>query len=295
MQKLRVSLEWFLNPDHLPMVLGIVLGKYKEHGIDVELIEPTDHYDGFRDLVDNKIDIHINEPLHLFEHYFDGIKSLGCYFETDGGVMIRESSIDKLKSDKQIKITTPASNSVTNKIGFEVLKRYAKKEGFNISKDNVEFIENDFYHIDNMLKDDSLDGAWLCFYNFEGIEAEHRDFKNLFINQHNSPYPNFSALEMMSTEQILDTKEELISKFVIITNDMVKYAKNNPIESSKIYYEYSKNDKNAIMDNIIIDSIDRFISPLNSSEDKWYELYKFLEELEIISIDISKYSKIFKI
>jgi putative hydroxymethylpyrimidine transport system substrate-binding protein len=50
----------------------------------VELITPTEHYDGFEELKTGTIDLHCNEPLHLFEHYFDGLKSLGCFFETRG-------------------------------------------------------------------------------------------------------------------------------------------------------------------------------------------------------------------
>ena len=28
--KLSIALEWFLNPDHLPIIAGIQTGKYKE-------------------------------------------------------------------------------------------------------------------------------------------------------------------------------------------------------------------------------------------------------------------------
>ena len=174
MTNIKVSLEWFLNPDHLPMVTGVATGKYKEAGLDVEIIQPDEHYDGFEDLKAGKIDIHTNEPLHLYEHYFDGLKSLGCFFETRGGVMIRADRVEKLKANGKIKITTPASNPVTNKIGFEIIKRYAQKNGFVIDRENVEFVETDFWHINNMKNDESFDGAWLCFYNFEGVE-EDRD------------------------------------------------------------------------------------------------------------------------
>ena len=125
MTKIKIALEWFLNPDHLPMIAGVVTGKYKEAGIDLEIIAPDEHYDGFEQLKSGEIDIHCNEPLHLFEHHFDGLKSMGCFFETRGGVMIRKDRVEKFKSNQPIRITTPASNDVTNKIGFEILKRYA--------------------------------------------------------------------------------------------------------------------------------------------------------------------------
>jgi hypothetical protein len=292
MTKISIALEWFLNPDHLPMIAGIVKGAYKDANLDVEIIEPKEHYDGFSELHNKTIDIHCNEPLHLFEHYFDGIKSLGCFFETRGGVMIRKSSIERLKTNQKIKITTPAANDVTNKIGFEILKRYALKNGFELSRENVEFVETDFWHIKNMKNDESFDGAWLCFYNFEGIEAEYEGFENLFIDQYESPYPNFSALEFMSTKDIVDEKGEAICDFLRVTNEMSSFLKQNPNDAKEIYYSYTKEAQSELMDNIIIDTLFRLNDDFKSDSKKWEELYKFLEELQLVQITQEQYDNI---
>ncbi|MCD4756808.1 MAG: ABC transporter substrate-binding protein [Arcobacteraceae bacterium] len=295
MTNIKIALEWFLNPDHLPMIAGIVSGKYKENGIDLEIIQPTEHYDGFEDLKNGKIDIHCNEPLHLFEHHFDELKSMGCFFETQGGVMIRADRVEKLKANQPLKITTPAANEVTNKIGFEVLKRYAQKEGFELSRENVTFVETDFWHINNMKKDESFDGAWLCFYNFEGIEAEFKGFENLFIDQNLSPYPNFSALEFMTTDAVIKEKGESLCKFLEVTNEMAKYLQGNIEDAKKIFYEYSSDKKSELMDKIIEDTILRLKTDIKADEKKWLELYKFLEELELVKLTDKQYNTIWEI
>jgi len=295
MTKIKIALEWFLNPDHLPMIAGVVTGKYKEAGIDLEIIAPDEHYDGFEQLKSGEIDIHCNEPLHLFEHHFDGLKSMGCFFETRGGVMIRKDRVEKFKSNQPIRITTPASNDVTNKIGFEILKRYAQKEGFELSKENVTFVETDFWHINNMKQDESFDGAWLCFYNFEGIEAEEGNFENLFIDQHLSPYPNFSALELMTTDEIITKKGEALCQFVKVTNDMAKFYQKNTDDAVEIFYEYSLEQKTHLMDKIIEDTIPRFETDIKADGKRWYELYKFLEELELVKLTQEQYNNIWEI
>ena len=292
--KIKVSLEWFLNPDHLPMIAGVVTGKYKEAGVDLEIIQPEEHYDGFEDLKTGKIDIHCNEPLHLYEHHFDGIKSLGCFFETRGGVMIRADRVEKLKANGKIKITTPAANPITDKIGYEILKRYADENDFVIDRENVEFVETDFWHINNMKNDESFDGAWLCFYNFEGIEAEMEGFHNLFIDQFESPYPNFSALEFMSTQEIIDEKNEGLCNFIKVTNEMAAYLRNNPVEAQSIYYDYSKEEKSALMDKIIEDTILRFQTDIRADSEKWRDLYDFLEELGLVKLSQEEYNKIWE-
>ncbi len=294
MTKIKIALEWFLNPDHLPMITGIKTGKYKEAGIDLEIVAPDEHYDGFEQLKNTDIDIHCNEPLHLFEHHFDGLKSMGCFFETRGGVMIRKDRVEKLKSNQPIKITTPAANEVTNKIGFEIIKRYAQKEGFELLRENVTFVETDFWHINNMKNDESFDGAWLCFYNFEGIEAEAKNFENLFIDQNLSPYPNFSALEFMTTDTVIKEKGEALCKFIEVTNNMAQYCKENIDMAKFIYFDYTQQENNNLMNKIIEDTIPRFETNIKADDKRWNELYKFLEELELVKLTEEQYNKIWE-
>lgn len=290
--KIDIALEWFTNPDHLPFIYGVMSKAYEEVGLEVNIIEPTNHYDGFEALKKGEIDIHINEPLHLFEHYFEGIKSLGCFFETNGGVMIRKSSVEKLQQNQKIKITTPAANEVTNKIGFEILNRYAKKNGFTIDFENVEFVQTDFYHIKNMMENPSFDGAWLCFYNFEGIEAKLCEFENLFVDTSLSPYPNFSALELITTEDILKTKGEAITKFIEVTNEMIAIINVDKRRAKEIYYDFTQEEKSILMDKIIEDTIPRFDLYIKPNENRWIELTNFLEELEIVKLSENEYKNI---
>lgn len=294
MTQLKIALEWFLNPDHLPMIAGIQSGVYEEHGLEIKLIAPDEHYDGFEYLKNGQIDIHCNEPLHLFEHYFNGLKSLGCFFETDGGVMIKKASVQKLRNNQPLRITTPAANEVTDTIGFEILKRYARKEGFELDRHNVEFVQTDFYHIQNMKKGE-YDGAWLCFYNFEGVEAEYEDFPNLFIDTHRSPYPNFSALEFMTTDSIIDQKGEALCKFIEITNEMSQKLQQDLQFAKNCYYNYSQEHPSELMDRIIQNTITRFDTNIQANNKRWYDLWRFLEELNIVKLSLEEYDKIWQV
>ena len=65
----KLALEWFLNPDHLPFLVAKNKGLFKNLNIDVEIIEPDDHYDGFLELEKENIQFATNEPLHLIEKY----------------------------------------------------------------------------------------------------------------------------------------------------------------------------------------------------------------------------------
>ncbi len=293
--KLTLTLEWFLNPDHLPFIAGVATGAYKQSGLDITIIEPDDHYDGFAELQHQSIDLHINEPIHLFEHYAPNLRALGCFFETDGGILMRQSSMDKLKNNQPIRICTPAAEDKTNRIGFEILARYAKKNNFTINRENVSFVSKDFYHIQNLQQDPSLDGAWLCFYNFEGIEALHEGMDFVFIDQHLAPYPNFSALEILTTDEIYTEKKEAIDTFIKVTNEMVTFCQNKPASAHSLYYDYSNTEADALMNAIIDDTLGRFITPIKPSADKWQALREMLAEIDIVTLTDKEYQSLWRV
>ena len=44
MDTLTVGLEWFLNPDHMPLIIGIEKGWFADAQLDVHMIEPEAHF-----------------------------------------------------------------------------------------------------------------------------------------------------------------------------------------------------------------------------------------------------------
>ena len=92
--KLKLGLEWFLNPDHMPIVVAIEEGYFEDFGLDVEVIEPTDHWDADKEILAGTLDVATTEPLHLAQDAAKGKSVLGFsrFFHTDGGVMFLESS-----------------------------------------------------------------------------------------------------------------------------------------------------------------------------------------------------------
>src|SRR5687768_7845114 len=41
-EKMTVLLDWFVNPDHAPLIVAKEKGFFEKHGLEVELVEPAD-------------------------------------------------------------------------------------------------------------------------------------------------------------------------------------------------------------------------------------------------------------
>merc|ERR1719160_797590 len=92
--KLRLSLEWFLNPDHLPLLVANKTGVFEQVGLEVEIIEPDDHFEPLKQIQEGKLDVAITETIHLIQDRAKGEKVMGFgrFLHTDGGVMFLKKS-----------------------------------------------------------------------------------------------------------------------------------------------------------------------------------------------------------
>ena len=287
--KIKIALEWFINPDHLPFIVGLDKGLYKKNNIELEIIEPKGHYDGFKELAENNIQLATNEPLHLIEKYQKNICSVGNFFETNGGIIFTTKGYENLISGNEIKITSPVSNPVTDKIANDIIQRHLKK----ITKTNnkIKIIANDFYHIKHLKA--GFDAAWLCFENFEGVESklEGIDVKKLYLED--VQIPNFCALDIFASKTFAKENKNLINDFKLMTQDSIKILSTNLDYSKSSYYAYTKTKATPLMDNIIKDTIHRFKNPFDNSKNKWKNLHQYVVTKKISDISERQYADMF--
>ncbi len=89
LETIRLGLEWFTNPDHLPLIVAQKHGIFKSLGLDVQLIEPADHWEAEEEILAGRLDVAVTEPLHLAQDAARGKPVLGFtrFLHTDGGVL----------------------------------------------------------------------------------------------------------------------------------------------------------------------------------------------------------------
>ena len=58
---IKIGLEWFLNPDHLPLVVALKEGYFKDAGLDVTLVEPADHWEAEEEIIAGRLDVAVTE------------------------------------------------------------------------------------------------------------------------------------------------------------------------------------------------------------------------------------------
>lgn len=289
--KLTLAIEWFLNPDHLPFIVAQNRGIFDKYGIEFELIEPTEHYDGLSELLAGNIQFATNEPLHLIEQYDENFLSLGMFFETQGGVLLKASSYDKLLNGENIIVTTPVSNETTNTIGFEIIRRFYAKKGVEVTRDQVAFVPNGFEHLKYM--NEGADAGWLYFYNFEGIEAQHEGMDVLYLDAKNAGFANFSALDLFVNKSYYHSNTAMCDTFVRAIKEAIIYIHTSPETAMDEYYKYTNSEATPLMDDILRATIRCFNPDFNSSYIKELPILEFFTEIGVTTLDKDDFKNAF--
>lgn len=289
--KISLAIEWFLNPDHLPFMIAQNQGMFKKYGIEFELIEPTEHYDGLDEVLAGNIAFATNEPLHLIEQFDPNFLSLGMFFETKGGVLLKASSYDKLASGGSIRVTTPVSNEKTNAIGFEIIRRYYAQKGIVVNRSQVEFVSNGFEHLKYMKE--GFDAGWLYFYNFEGIEAQHEGIEVLYLDAQNAGFANFSALDIFTTKTFYAQHRDTCDNFITAVKEAIEFIKTHPKESAMEYYRYTASEPSPLMDDILSATMECFNPAFESRSDKELPILEFFRAIDITTLEADQFTSAF--
>jgi ABC-type nitrate/sulfonate/bicarbonate transport system substrate-binding protein len=273
MTRLRIALEWFLNPDHLPLLAA--QKRLRAEGWDIDLIVPDDHYDGFQALAEGTVDLVVNEPLHLVERRNLQLTSHGCFFATDGGVLMQRAALQRLLAGAPVRIASPVSNPTTDGLCHDILRGWMASEGRTLGSEQVIIEAAGFGHVDNLAG--GYDGAWLAFANVEGVSAQVRGLDTQLVTTAEAGIPNFSALELIGAADALGDTRKSIATLVATLNAVTPGLSADKAAARQLWYSASGEAQAAEADAIVEASLPRFLAPVRRSAAMWRPMWRYLQ------------------
>lgn len=272
MTRIRIALEWFLNPDHLPLLAA--RERWQADGWDIDLVVPDDHYDGFAAMANGAVDLVVNEPLHLVEQRDLGLSSHGCFFATDGGVLMHREALARLSKGSPIRIASPVSNPTTDGLCVDILRGWMAGQGAVLNGDQVRIEAAGFSHIENLAA--GFDGAWLAFANVEGVSAQVRGMDTQMVTTAEAGIPNFSALELIGAADATEDVRSAIASLVATLNALTPSLSADPPAARALWYRASGTAPDAEADAIVGASLRCFLTPVRRSAEMWRPMWRYL-------------------
>ncbi|MGF9567053.1 ABC transporter substrate-binding protein [Neorhizobium sp. JUb45] len=250
--KLTVMLEWFVNPDHAPLVIAARNGYFEAAGLDVELVPPADPSTVPRLVAAGQADIGIHYQPNLYLDRAAGLplKRIGTLVETplNTVTVLADGPIKSLKDLRGKKI----GFSVT---GFEdaMLKRMLEGEG--LSLEDVELINVNFA-LSPSLIGGKVDATLGGFRNFEltQMRIEGHEGRSFFPEEHGVPV--YDELIFVANDRL--TADPRLPRFLEAVEKAAIFLTNHPDDAWKLFIAAYPNLDDALNRQAFTDTLPRF-------------------------------------
>ncbi len=224
-EKLTVFLDWFVNPDHAPLVIAESQGYFKANGLEVELIAPSDPSAPPRLIAAGQGDIAISYQPQLHVQVAEGLPltRIGTIVETplNSLVVLRDGPIKTIADLKGKKIGFSVG-------GFEdaLLGAMLKQAGLTLK--DVELININF-SLSPSLITGAVDGVIGAFRNFElnQLDIEKNPGRAFYPEEHGVPVYD-ELIFIVKNDRINDKH---LRPFIDAIEKATLYLTNHPDEA----------------------------------------------------------------
>lgn len=234
---LRLGLEWFLNADHLPLVVALREGFFADAGLEVTLVEPQDHWEAETEILEGRIDVAVTEPLHLAIDAAAGKPVLGFarFLHTDGGVMfLRGGNITRPRDMCGATISYPGSPGPG---GPAIVRTMIEADGGVCDPSSFARHNGGFFHTDALALGDA-DVATLVFANFEVVEARSRGLAADFFSLKDWGVPDFCQLVLFTTPERFSELKPQLRLLVLALRRATSLIHRNPARARAAWQQH---------------------------------------------------------
>ncbi|MGI9484908.1 MAG: ABC transporter substrate-binding protein [Geminicoccaceae bacterium] len=275
--KLSLLLDWFVNPDHGPIMVAKEKGFFEAVDLDVEIIAPADPNDPPKLVAAGQGDIAISyQPqLHIQVHEGLPLTRIGTLIATplNALVVLDDSPIQSLADLAGKRIGFSVS-------GVEEALLTAMLGQHGIGLDDIELINVNFA-LSPALLAGQVDGVIGAFRNFElnQLDLEGRPGRAFYIEEEG--VPAYDELIFVANSKKLD--DPRLPRFLDAIEAGTQYLLNHPDESYQLFLKSGEELDNELNARAWKDTLPRFASrPAALDESRYRRFAAFLEEQNLI-------------
>jgi len=275
--RLTVLLEWFVNPDHAPMVIAKQRGLFEQAGLDVELLPPADPSAVPRLVSARQADIGVHYQPNLYLDHAAGLPLVrfGTLVETplNTVTVLADGPIKSLADLKGKKVGFSVS-------GFEdaMLKRMLAAEG--LSNDDVELVNVNFA-LTSSLIGGQVDATLGGFRNFEltQIRLEGHEGRAFFPEEHGVPV--YDELIFVTHKDFVG--DDRLPRFLEAVEQAAIFLTNHPEDAWKLFIEAYPALDDELNRQAFIDTLPRFAKrPAALDRGRYQRFGDFMEESGLV-------------
>ena len=281
-EKITIGLDWFINPDHAPLIIAKKRNFFKDLNLDVEMIEPADPNDPPKLVAAGKLDIAISYQPQLHIQVDQGlpVARIGTLVSVplNSLVVLRDGPIKKISDLRGKKVGFSVG-------GFEEALLSGMLQKYNLNMSDVELVNINFSLSPSLIakKVDAVIGA---FRNFElnQMDIVNKPGRAFYPEEHG--VPTYEELIYIANQK--NKNNPLCDKFFNAIQKATLTIINDPVSTWKDFSSFRKGLDDELNKRAYKDTISRFALRPQAHDLKTYKNFgKFLKNKGIIKQDIN--------
>ena len=266
-EKLTLLLDWFLNPDHAPLVVAEEMGFFAAAGLEVEMIEPADPNDPPKLVAAGKADLAVSyQPqLHIQAARGLPLARVGTLIATPLNTLL-------VLDDSPVRsIADLKGRSVGYSVGgFEDALLAAMLAQHGLGLDDIELINVNF-SLSPALLSGQVDAVIGAFRNFELNQLAIEGHKGRAFYVEEEGVPAYDELILVAhRDRLADPR---IDKFLSAVERAVQYLVNHPEESWGLFVRHRKDLDDELNRRAWRDTLPRFALRPRALDSARYEAF----------------------
>ncbi|HWX51146.1 MAG TPA: ABC transporter substrate-binding protein [Roseomonas sp.] len=275
---LTLMLDWFVNPDHAPVIIAREGGHFTRAGLDVRIVAPADPNDPPRLVAAKQADlgVYYQKTLHLAVDQGLPLVRVGTLVATPLSTLsvLRDGPVKTLEDLKGKKIGFSTA-------GFEEIAVGTILGTVGLSVKDVTLVNVNF-GLSSALMSGQVDAILGGFRNFElhQMELEGRAGRAFYPEQYGFPIYD----ELIYVAHRDRAKDPALRRFMDALESATTFLVNNPEESWKMFIEGPRKElDNELNRRAFKDTLNRFsLSPAALDSNRYQRFARFLAEKKMI-------------
>ncbi|WP_322893251.1 MULTISPECIES: ABC transporter substrate-binding protein [unclassified Yoonia] len=227
--RLSIMLDWFVNPDHGPIILAQELGYFDQAGLAVDIITPSDPNDPPRMVAAGRVDLAVSyQPqLHLSRHSDLPLRRVGTLISTPLTclVVLADSPVQSIADLRGRKVGFAVA-------GVQEVMLNAMLAHHDMAPGDVEQI-NIGWSISPALMAGQVDGVIGAFRNFELNQLQIEGTEGRCFYPESEGVPAYDELIYIANPDRMDA--DVITRFLDATERAAGYTLNNPDQAWDLF------------------------------------------------------------
>ena len=275
--KMTVVLDWFVNPDHGPIIVAQEKGFFAEQDLEVEIIAPSDPSEPPKMAAAGRADIAIDYQYQLHLAVANGLplRRVGTLIGTPLNclLVLEDGPVAEIADLKGRKIGYSVAG-----VEEALLSKILGNAGLTL--DDVELV-NVNWSLSPALMAGQVDAVIGAFRNFElnQMDIEGRPGRCFYLEEEG--LPPYDELIYVANPELMDVDK--LRRFLAATEHATHYIVNHPEEAWEVFSGTARELQDELNEKAWADTWPRFsLSPAGLDAGRYARFEAFLEEAGLI-------------